>query len=127
VTWCLDSWAVIAWLRDEQPAAGRVEEALTDGALMSWINAGEVYYLLDRATGRERAEEVLDNLRVRTRLDVATPERVVEAAKIKASFSMAYADAFACATAIAHDATLLTGDPEILHAGGPWSVVDMST
>jgi len=126
VTWCLDSWAVIAWLRDE-PAAGRVDEALADGALMSWVNAGEVYYLVARAAGEERAEEVLDNLRVRTRLDVVTPERVVDAARIKASFSMAYADAFACATAMAHDATLLTGDPEILDAGGPWRVADMSS
>jgi predicted nucleic acid-binding protein len=126
MTWCLDSWAVVAWLRDETPAAGRVDEALADGAVMSWINAGEVYYLIARVTGEARAEEVLDNLRVRTRLDAATPERVVDAARIKASFAMAYADAFACATAIAHDATLLTGDPEILRAGGPWRVVDAS-
>jgi predicted nucleic acid-binding protein len=103
-----------------------VDEALADGALMSWINAGEVYYLVARAAGQERAEEVLDNLRVRTRLDAATPERVVDAARIKATFQMAYADTFACATAIAHDATLLTGDPEILEAGGPWRVVDAS-
>ncbi len=32
---------------------------------------------------------------------------------------MAYADAFAVATALAHDAVILTGDTEILDAGGP--------
>ena len=33
---------------------------------------------------------------------------------------MAYADAFAAATAIAHDATLWTGDPELLVADSAW-------
>ena len=38
---------------------------------------------------------------------------------------MAYADAFAVATALAHDAMILTGDPEILDAGGPWLTDDL--
>lgn len=47
-------------------------------------------------------------------LDLATPERVLAAARIKADHPMAFADAFAVATAKAFDATLLTGDPEII-------------
>jgi predicted nucleic acid-binding protein len=35
------------------------------------------------------------------------------AARIKARHPLAYADAFAVATAAAHNAVLLTGDPEI--------------
>ena len=45
--------------------------------------------------------------------DPVTPERVLEAARIKASHPIAYADAFAVATAAAHGAVLLTGDHEI--------------
>ena len=47
------------------------------------------------------------------------------AARIKASHPLAYADAFALATAEAHGAVLLTGDPEILAAKGPWRVQDL--
>jgi hypothetical protein len=38
---------------------------------------------------------------------------------------MAYADAFAVATAIAHGATLLTGDPEIPGGDPTWPAVDL--
>lgn len=122
---CLDSWAVLAWLMGEQPAAGRVESAMSDGPVMSWINVAEVYYTLARLAGHERAEEVADELRVRLRLDDATPTRVLEAARIKADFPMALGDAFAVATAQAHQATLWTGDPEILEAGGHWTAEDL--
>lgn len=52
-------------------------------------------------------------------------DRVVAAAAIKADNAMAYADAFAAATAIAHDAILLTGDPELLLADAPWRFADL--
>lgn len=39
--------------------------------------------------------------------------RVRQAAELKASHTIAYADAFAVATALEFRATLLTGDPEI--------------
>ena len=43
----------------------------------------------------------------------------------KANHAMAYADAFAVATAMAHGATLLTGGPEILHGDPSWSTEDL--
>lgn len=46
---------------------------------------------------------------------------VSEAAKIKARHPLSYADAFAVATALRHDATIITGDPEFQ------SVKDMVT
>lgn len=46
-------------------------------------------------------------------LDSVTPARVMAAARIKAKHPLAYADAFAVATAAAHGAVLLTGDPEL--------------
>ena len=61
--------------------------------------------------GEEAASSTLRDLR-----DVVSPEvpgesRIIEAARIKATHPMAYPDAFAAATAIAHDATLWTGYP----------------
>lgn len=125
VTACLDSWAVIAWLRGEEPAAERVARAIDAGAVMSWISAGEVFYLTLRRHGAEQGRRVLDNLRLRTSLDEVGPDRILEAATIKGAHRMSYADAFACATAIAYDAPLLTGDDEILRAAGPWVAQDV--
>ena len=92
---------------------------------MSWINLGEVFYVIRRAAGEEAASSTLRDLR-----DVVSPEvpgesRIIEAARIKATHPMAYADAFAAATAIAHDATLWTGDPELLVANAAWRWRDL--
>lgn len=92
---------------------------------MSWINAGEVFYALYRREGPDLAEAVIGSLRLSLMLDDASPARVMEAASIKARYPMSYADAFLCATAIAHDATILTGDEEILNASGEWRSEDV--
>ena len=122
---CLDSWAVMAWLLGEEPAAERVNEAIQARPVMSWVNAGEVYYTMHRRHGPEHAERVLEHLRLSVHLDEATPARIVEAATIKAVHPMSYADAFACATANAYGAPLLTGEDEILKVAGPWTVRDL--
>ena len=44
---------------------------------------------------------------------------------IKAVHRLAYADAFALATAEAFGAELLTGDPEIIDGDPRWNVVDI--
>ena len=92
---------------------------------MSWINLGEVSYIIERRAGIDRACRTVRELRRRLTLDLPTDARVLEAAHLKAGFAMAFADAFAVATAIAHDATLLTGDPEILDGDPAWPVVDL--
>jgi predicted nucleic acid-binding protein len=111
---CLDSWAVLRFLEGTPPAARRVRQVLRLGRpVMSWINLGEVYYTVRREAGAAEAESTLALLRPLLTLDAATPERVLEAARIKAVHPLAYGDAFAIATAAAHGAVLLTGDPEI--------------
>jgi hypothetical protein len=91
---------------------------------MSWINLGEVFSVVHRATTADRARAVIGDLRHRLHLDLPTEARVLEAATIKAKQALAYADAFAIA--IAHDASLLTTEPEILDDGDPtWQVVDL--
>lgn len=109
-------------MADREPAATRVEELLPARPLMSWINVGEVAYLVEQREGRAGAIEVVEFLRSHFTLDLPSEERVLEAAAIKAGHRVSYADAFAVATAVAHDAVLLTGDPEILSGDPSWPV-----
>jgi predicted nucleic acid-binding protein len=125
VSHCLDSWAVLEWLRDTEPAASRVEELLPTRPLMSWINLGEVDYVVHRAEGAEAASDTVRWLRPRLTLDLPGEERILAAAVIKATHPLAHADAFAVATALAHGAILVTGDPEILEADADWPLEDV--
>lgn len=127
MTVVLDSWAVLRLLEADEPAASRVEAMLDDPVrpVMSWVNAGEVFYIVMRLHGRDEAETVIRDLRARVDLELPTEDRVVAAATIKADTAMAYADAFAAATAIAHDAILLTGDPELLTEEATWQFEDL--
>jgi predicted nucleic acid-binding protein len=83
-------------------AAERLERSLETRPVMSWINLGEVFYVVHRATGAARARAVVAHLRHRLSLDVPTEARELEAAAIKARHALAYADAFAVATALSH-------------------------
>jgi predicted nucleic acid-binding protein len=126
VTICLDSWAVLRWLEGAEPAASRVEQELAGRPVMSWINLGEVFYVVQRLSGEADAREVIRDLGPRLALDLPDEKRVIEAASIKARHPLAYADAFAVATALAHRADLMTGDPEILDRGAPtWRTIDL--
>lgn len=123
----LDSWALLAYLKNERPA-GRIETAwLEEGATICSVNLGEVLYIRMRGDGDESA--VADIERVRRRLDVLDPDwpLVSAAARVKARGGLAYADAFCVATAVRVGAPLWTGDPEILHHAGEHSceVVDL--
>ena len=118
---CFDAFAWLAWLQDESGAAA-VQRCLDEAergkaeCVTSIINLGEAYYRLVRVDRREQAES-LWRMAVRRALPVsvkdATRRRVRRAAELKASHAIAYADAFAVATALEFSATLLTGDPEI--------------
>lgn len=123
MTWCLDSWAVLAWLEDDA-AAARVDQVL-DGAVMSWINLGEVAYIVQRRRGDQSSQRTVAELRQRLTLDLPTPARVLAAADLKGRHRLAYADAFAIATAVARRAVLLTGDPEIVDGDPAWPVQDL--
>ena len=125
MTESLDSWAILRWLEGDEPAAARVEAAMPSRPVMSWINLGEVAYIVERRAGADRARRVVRGLRLRLTLDLPTEARVLEAAHLKAGYPLAYADAFAVATAIARGATLLTGDPEILDGDPAWPVEDL--
>lgn len=126
MTVVLDSWAVLRYLEDASPAAEAVSDLLgQEKPLMSWINLGEVHYVLRRLHGEDAAAETVRDLR--DVIDARLPDErlVVDAARIKADHPMAYADAFAAALAVAGDATLWTGDPELLVDGSSWRWRDL--
>jgi uncharacterized protein len=118
---CLDAFAWLAWLQ-EDPGAAAVQQWLDDAdaaraeCLTSVINLGEAYYRLVRVDRRDEAES-LWRMAMRGTLPVsvkdATRQRVRRAAELKSRHAIAYADAFAVATALEFNAVLLTGDPEI--------------
>lgn len=112
---CLDSWAVLAWLDGDEPAASAVQSAFEAGRpWMSWLNLGEVAYLLERRHDAQESARVVRRLRASLALDELTPDRILAAAHLKAVHPIAFADCFAAATAAARDATLFTGDPELI-------------
>lgn len=125
MTVVLDTWAIIALLLREQPAGPRVQRILEQRPVMSWINLGEVLYILTRRVGKEQAEEAVRDTRAALEVELPTERVVREAAAIKAAHRMSYADAFAAATAIRHDGELWTGDPELLTPDAPWRPVDL--
>ncbi len=125
MTVVLDSWAVLCLLQGEGPGAERVERVLPERPLMSWINLGEVLYILLRRRTRAEAEAAVRD--VAALVDVELPSEAVVrlAAEIKADYAIAYADAFAAATALSHDSQLWTGDPELLVQDTPWKAMDL--
>ncbi len=117
-TYVLDSFALLAYFQAE-PAGPAVralfEDARDSRAALhaSLINVGEMYYIMHRHQGRDRAEEMVRDLRaLPIGLSPATEERIMAAARIKAEHPLSYADAFAAALAKELGASLVTGDPE---------------
>ena len=113
----LDTWAVMAWLRDE-PAAERMDRLWNQARkgkvrlVMSAVNLGEVFYLTARWRGLPEAEVVLEHM-PELPLEIRPAPNVLiwGAARIKAVHRLSYADAFAVATAIRERAPLVTGEP----------------
>src|SRR3954447_13550417 len=125
---CLDSWAVLAWLDGEEPAAGVVERTIRrERPAMSWMNLVEVHYRMTRDHGRQEADQVLRELRplVTENLPGIAAMRFVSA--LKAEHPIALADCFAVALAAEEEAELLTGDPEIIGRASrlPCKVADL--
>lgn len=126
MTVVLDAWPVMQFMQGRESLGRQMSELLEDGeAVMSWINVGEVYYSIRRRWGPSLADELLPRLLANVAAEMPSALRVVEAAKLKSEYRMSYADAFAAATAIAHDAELWTGDPELLTPDAPWRWRDL--
>jgi predicted nucleic acid-binding protein len=126
MTTVLDSWAVLRYLEDEGRAADDVAALLAvERPLISWINLGEVFYVLRRAADEQAATTAVRDLRTVVVAELPDEQRVLQAGRIKSDYLLAYADAFAAATAQAHDAELWTGDAELLLDNAPWAWRDL--
>ena len=114
----LDAHGLMVFL-EEEAGFEKVENLLAAAAekdeplLMTTVNAGEVYYVVLRECGEEKAAQIEKIMRT-------LPIRIVdadwtltrEAARLKATCKMSYADCFAAALTKLNKAELVTGDPE---------------
>jgi predicted nucleic acid-binding protein len=112
---CLDSWAVLAWLDGEEPAAEVLQGVVDrERPAMSWLNLVEVQYRTTRDHGRQEADAVLAELRPQISENLPGISAMRQVATLKAENPIALADCFAVALAVEEGAVLLTGDPEII-------------
>ena len=117
-TYVLDSFAILALLGKEaggEDVAHLLRQAQRGEVrlLMTWINLGEVAYVVERRVGPARVRQVLGTLEA-TKITFVPigRELTLRAATIKTEHRMAYAGVFAAALAIDEQAVLVTGDPE---------------
>ena len=120
----LDSWAVMAYLEDEnsaQKVADLIGDAHEHGIplLMSVVNAGEVWYILAREVSEAEADKAVHELR---QLGIEFQDVDMKLARLAGGFKvkhrMSYADCFAAALAQEHKAELVTGDKEFKQVEG---------
>ncbi|MCU0388825.1 MAG: type II toxin-antitoxin system VapC family toxin [Chitinophagaceae bacterium] len=116
----LDSYAMLAFFRNEN-GADFIEGLLVEASegriqlVMTAINAGEVYYMSVRKDGQATAEKVWDAL-LNFPIDFhhIDIDFSLKAARIKATYKMSFADAFAASLAIDLNGLLVTGDKEFV-------------
>jgi predicted nucleic acid-binding protein len=113
----MDACGLLALLRNEQGAdkVAAVINAANNGnakIAMHKLNLLEVYYDLYRSLGKEKADFVLSEVLKRpiTINAEITDEIFTAAGRLKASYKVSLADAFALAQAIVSDGELLTSD-----------------
>lgn len=119
----LDSFALIAYFRDEAGAEAIEQMLVTAGKRdvplhMSEVNYAEVKYSIlkkDGAGAWGEAAKILQGLPVE--FHPATREQADTAADFKARFKLSLADAFAAALAKEKKAELVTGDVEFKALG----------
>lgn len=115
----LDSFAIISYLNKEK-GFEKVRDAMSEAQnsgnsiLMNEINIGEVYYILFRKRGPEKADYFLQTILQSLPIIVVSNDfdDVIKAAKIKAEHPLSFADCFAAATAKKNNSVIMTGDPE---------------
>ena len=114
----LDSWALLCYLEQEPGFEKMIElfEKAVESSkplLMCIVNWGEIYYQVLRRFGDQKAQEIEQLIQtLPITLVEANEELTREAARIKTTKKMAYADCFAVALARLRKAELYTGDPE---------------
>ncbi|MDR3314209.1 MAG: PIN domain-containing protein [Oscillospiraceae bacterium] len=113
----LDACALLALLHDE-PGAAFVADVICAANIgeadvsMHKVNLLEVYYDVYRSLGKAKADNVIreiQNQPIAIRSDISD-SLFEETGRLKASYKISFADAFALATASVMRAALLTAD-----------------
>jgi PIN domain nuclease of toxin-antitoxin system len=113
----LDSYAVLTYLKEE-PGWQEVRDILwqaynTNNVFMSYVNLGEVYYIVYRENGPAVADQAISLVKLwPVKFLGANEDSCIIAGRMKAENKISYADAFVIAAALSKKATILTGDRE---------------
>jgi predicted nucleic acid-binding protein len=128
-TYVFDAAALFVFLENTS-AAAKVSELIKEAnhrraeILMSAVNYGEAYGSILRVRGFDRARAIMSAVRaLPIVLMDATPLRATQAADLKSTYRMYYADSFAAALAIEHKATLVTSDSDFKKLGHGFPVL----
>jgi predicted nucleic acid-binding protein len=84
---------------------------------MSVINLGEVFYVLLKRVGEQRALQYIRALQHAVTMINADARRTITAATLKHQYKIGYADSFAAALALEARATLVSADPSFEKIG----------
>jgi len=120
----LDAHALMVYFQKE-PSYGTVRDLLAEARsantrlLVASVNLGEVFYKTLKKWGQGRLREV-ELLIPRLPLEIIDADMALvrEAALIKATRKMSYADCFAAALAKMRGGRVVTGDPEFHEVEG---------
>lgn len=93
--------------------------------LISAVNFAEICTVLGHEAGLISTIGRPENLRDLLTIEPPDPPIAQAAGFLKYAYRMSMADSFAAATAMAHDAVLWTGDPELLCSYRLWKVLDL--
>ena len=113
-----DAHAILRWAQKES-GYQKVKSLMIScregsaSGYMNRFNLGEVHYKTIRVLGLEGAKDFMENF-VRLPITIILPDEALiwKATELKAQYPISYADCFAAATALIHNASVLTGDPE---------------
>ncbi len=119
----LDAYALMVFLEKER-GYEKVEQAFNNAVkkdkylLMSSVNFGEVYYIVLRECGRDKADEI-EKIIAALPIQIISIDALIakEAARFKAFHKISYADCFSAALAKLHKGEVLTGDKEFKPLG----------
>lgn len=124
----LDTFALVAYFLGEE-AGKKVRDLFKKlhqqkhTAFLCEINLGELYYALYRKAGQAKAEEMVSDIeRLPVALEPVNRGLILEAAKIKATKPISFADAFVAALAKSKEGVIVTSDPEFQVLGSDYQI-----
>lgn len=113
-----DSHALLKFFQKEKgyEKVVRLLKSIKKSGVTQYINAinlGEIIYSTKREFGNQKKLEVLANIeRLNFTILPVTNNLIFQAAEYKAQYNISYADCFVIASAVEHNAAIVTGDPD---------------